>query len=368
MRIFKNVDGFFRSGRDPDRKAHARSQPYLPTLWLLGKTGAGKSTLIRAVTGISRVEIGSGFAPCTMTAVSYDFPEEMPLVRFLDTRGLADADYDPASDIEACRKKASALVIVMKAEEPEQGEVIKALAQIRRSGRMKAVLLVHTGIYLVADPRQREMAIAHNQAQAEKAWGGPIESVALDFELEDGSSVGVDLLREKLADRLPIVDQLAANGGHGDGEFRHFTRLKPEILWYARTAGASDFMPLVGAVSVPAIQAKMLHAIAGRYGMQWNRQAMAGFAAALGAGFALQYGARLGIRQLVKLIPVYGQTIGGAAAAAVSYSSTYAIGRAACKYLYHKSKGEPVSEADLREMYRKAFEEIRRTAESETSD
>ena len=368
MRVFKDMGGFFRSGENPDQKARSRRERHLPTLWLLGKTGAGKSTLIRAVTGISRVQIGSGFAPCTMTAVSYDFPEQMPLVRFLDTRGLADADYDPAPDIEACRRKASALVIVMKAEEPEQGEVLKALGQIRRSGRMKEVLLVHTGIYLVADPRQREMAIAHNQAQAEKAWGGAIDSVALDFELEDGSSVGVDLLREKLAERLPIIAQLAANGRHAEGEIRQFTRLKPEILWYARAAGASDFMPIVGAVSVPAIQAKMLHAIAGRYGMQWSGQAMAGFAAALGVGFAVQYGARLGIRQLVKLIPVYGQTIGGAAAAAVSYSSTYAIGRAACKYLYHKSKGESVSEADLREIYKKGFEEIRRTAESETGD
>ena len=34
-------------------------------------------------------------------------------------------------------------------------------------------------------------------------------------------------------------------------------------------------------------------------------------------------------RQLVKLIPVYGQTAGAAAAAAASFAATYALGKAA---------------------------------------
>ena len=38
---------------------------------------------------------------------------------------------------------------------------------------------------------------------------------------------------------------------------------------------------------------------------------------------------RFGVRQLVKLIPVYGQTAGAAAAAAASFAATYAMGKAA---------------------------------------
>lgn len=59
----------------------------LPVVWLLGKTGAGKSSLVRALTGQTEAEIGNGFAPCTRSARSYDFPAHEPLVRFLRHTG-----------------------------------------------------------------------------------------------------------------------------------------------------------------------------------------------------------------------------------------------------------------------------------------
>ena len=71
----------------------------LPVVWLLGKTGAGKSSLVRALTEQTEAEIGNGFQPCTRSARSYDFPPDQPLVRFLDTRGLGEAGYDPAEDL-----------------------------------------------------------------------------------------------------------------------------------------------------------------------------------------------------------------------------------------------------------------------------
>jgi uncharacterized protein (DUF697 family) len=115
------------------------------------------------------------------------------------------------------------------------------------------------------------------------------------------------------------------------------------------------------------IQAKMLHHLAGQYGISWDKNALADFVAALGAGFSVQYLSKLGIRQLNKLIPVYGQTVGSAAAVVVSFCSTYAIGRTACKYLYHKSKGEAVSEQELKRMYHQAFNEVRKVKSRETS-
>jgi len=79
----------------------------------------------------------------------------------------------------------------------------------------------------------------------------------------------------------------------------------------------------------------------------------------------VQYLSKLGIRQLVKFIPAYGQTIGSATAAAMSFSSTYAIGRAACKYLYHKSKGETVTKEEMKAVFEQAFESIKNVAETE---
>ena len=90
------------------REARAR-QP-LPVLWLAGKTQAGKTSIIRALTGSESAEIGNGFQPCTRTARFYDFPTEAPVVRFLDTRGLGEVAYDPAEDIRYCEVQALSLI------------------------------------------------------------------------------------------------------------------------------------------------------------------------------------------------------------------------------------------------------------------
>jgi uncharacterized protein (DUF697 family) len=338
----------------------------LPTLWLLGKTGAGKSSLIQAITGRSDVEIGNGFSPCTQSSRRYDFPSEKPLLRFLDTRGLAEADYNADPDIAACAQTTHAAIVVMKAEEPEQSAVIRALERIRRSGAVKHLLLVHTGILLIDDAFQRCQAINHNQHRVESAWKQPVKSVAVDFEGAGNGTLGVEDLRAALADFLPIIALLGTQKEHASAEESRFAPLRNDILWYAAASGGTDAFPLIGLGTVPMIQAKMLHHLAGQYGISWNKKALADFVAALGAGFSVQYLSKLGIRQLTKLIPVYGQTAGSAAAVVVSFCSTYAIGRAACKYLYHKSKGEAVSEQELKRLYHQAFNEVRKVKARET--
>lgn len=76
----------------------------------------------------------------------------------------------------------------------------------------------------------------------------------------------------------------------------------------------------------------------------------------------IQYLSKLGVNQLVKFIPIYGQTVGSATAAVMSFSSTYAIGRAACMYLYHKSKGETVSKDQMKQAFEQAFKSVKNVA------
>jgi hypothetical protein len=90
-----------RSAADAEgTRTHA--QAIAPVVWLLGKTGAGKTAIVAALTGNPRAAVGEGFEACTQTAAFYDVPREVPLLRFLDTRGLGEADYDPAQDIAWC--------------------------------------------------------------------------------------------------------------------------------------------------------------------------------------------------------------------------------------------------------------------------
>ncbi len=78
-----------------------------------------------------------------------------------------------------------------------------------------------------------------------------------------------------------------------------------------------------------------------------------------GVGFALKQGA--------KLIPVYGQIGGAAAASLSSFAFTYALGYAACVYLKGRRTGVAASNRDIQDAYRaalvKAFDIFRASRE-----
>ncbi|WP_199671174.1 YcjF family protein [Salinibius halmophilus] len=328
----------------------------LPTLWLLGKTGAGKSSLVQAVTGNTAAEIGLGFKPCTQSAMSYQFPQNKPLMRFLDTRGLGEVDYQAQADIDACQSDSSAIVVVMKLDDPEQSSVLAALKQVQQSGRKLPVIVVHSGLDLLPE-EEIHACQRHNQQQVE-AVVGTCENVAVNLNGDN-----IDPLLTLLAQQLPFISLGLHSSQLQDKESQSFHTLRNEVLWYAGVAGGSDIFPVVGLVSVPSIQAKMLHSLGQQFGVEWGKREYGELIGALGAGFGIQYSAHLGLRQLTKLIPAYGQTIGAASAAAISFSTTYALGRVAAKYLFHKSRGESVSQDELKALYRQALTVSKQVAE-----
>jgi uncharacterized protein (DUF697 family) len=88
----------------------------------------------------------------------------------------------------------------------------------------------------------------------------------------------------------------------------------------------------------------MLHALARIYDIAWDRQALTEFAAAVGTGALIRMASGFGARELAKLVPVYGQTAGAAAAAATSFATTYALGKAACHFLARRRSGQADAE------------------------
>ena len=125
-----------------------RSKLPAPVFWLLGKTQSGKTSLIRALTGNTRAEIGNGIRACTRTASEYPFPsQEDCLLRFLATRGLGEVNYDPADDIALFQDQAHLLIVVMKALDHAQQPVMQALGQIHAARPKWPILVVQTALH-----------------------------------------------------------------------------------------------------------------------------------------------------------------------------------------------------------------------------
>ena len=333
----------------------------LPVIWLLGKTGAGKSSLIRALTGLSAAEVGNGFEPCTRTADMLDFPEDLPVMRFLDTRGLGEAGYDPAEDLTACEKRSHVLLVVARLDDPVQREVAAAIASVRKRRPDTPIIVVHNGADLLPEEQTRFRAHQQTQLVFEKAAGRKLPAIETSLLAGEAFDIqmGIDTLVTQLDDIIPDVALVLVREERRGAERGAFSEVRARVLWYASAAGASDVAPVVGAVTVPAIQAEMLRRLGQQYAVVWSRSRMAEFTLALGTGIAARFGASYAIRQLIKLIPVYGQTVGAAAAGAISFAATYALGRAAAFYLHRTQQGLTIDAAELRALYADALRKAR---------
>ncbi|MFT5894449.1 MAG: hypothetical protein ACI8VW_001320 [bacterium] len=331
-----------------------------PVLWLLGKAGAGKSSIVQRLTGDSRAAIGNGFAPCTKTAMYYDHPADAPVMRFLDTRGLGETNYDPADDLAEASSGSHALLVLTRVDDTSQAELLSAFRSENTKLRNLALLHVHTALHSVPAV-ELPRAIEYNKKLIADALERTPKSVQIDFtDPDDGfedSDRGLAELRTAIIQLVPELNRVLTPIDAKDQEDTLFLSHNREILGYAAAAAAADIFPAIGLFAVPTIQGKLLHTLAARYGVTWDKRIAMEFIAAMGSSFLYRYALSLGGRQLAKFIPVYGQTVGAAASSALSFASTYAIARAACMYLYHQKTHKPVSSEALQEAFKRAFNE-----------
>jgi uncharacterized protein (DUF697 family) len=347
-------------------------------VWLIGKVQSGKTSIVRTLTGASDAEIGAGYRACTRTARIFEFPGEAPIIRILDTRGLGEADYDPATDIAFGEDQAHLMLAVVKAMDAEQGAVLDAVRAAR--GRhpdwplVVAQTTLHEGYAAdeghilpypftseaapAAVPEALTRALAHQRSLFDGLPGrGAVRFVPVDLTQPgdgyDPVDYGRDALIAGLVDVAPDAMKVALKELPGSQHDRDARSANAYILGFAAAAGASDAMPVAGVVTVPLLQAAMLRQVAQIYEVTWDRRSYAEFLAALGTGTLIRTASTFGIRQLIKLVPVYGQTVGAATAAAASFAATYAIGKAASHYLARRKRGAEVE--DLATVYRNAL-------------
>lgn len=359
-----------------------------PVFWLLGKAQSGKTSIVRAITGSPQAEIGNGFRPTTRYSRLYAFPDaEHCLLRFLDTRGLGEPAYDPGEDLRVLEDQAHCVIVVMKAMDHAQQCVLEPLRAIRRAHPDWPVVVAQTSLhegYPWAEPRHvlpypferepwpaavpRDLARSLvSQRQTFRELGAGVRFVPIDFTLpEDGfepQDYGLDALWEAIEAAIPWgLRNLLREHGQLRQVLRdaYLARAHPHIVWWALAAG------LAGAIPVPildlplfvAIQVKMFHDLAGMYGQPMESQRLAEVLGHLGFGLSarllgLRVLARLGVRELLKVLPGWGSAVSAVFAA----SSTYALGRTLCAYFSHVRQGDVPSAAMLRQLYRRQFAE-----------
>ena len=348
MVVDKFSDWFLESNT-PLELSKGTIEELIPTLWLLGKTGAGKSSLVAEITGETEVTVGNGFMPCTKTTDQFLFPEDSPVVRFLDTRGLGEAGYEPENDVRDCLSAASALLVVVKMTEPDQQDVCETL-RVNKSDLPEHVLVVYTHTEATALV-ERDQIQDMIQSSLEQSLGETVPSVCVDF----ATGYQLDELRARLAETLPEIRMLLHKEKCADEESMLFSSVRPVVLSHASIAACSDVFPFVGLASVPTITNRMLGVLASRYGVTWSAEIFKQFLDVLGIARTGGYFGNLLLRQAMKLIPGWGQTAGAAYAALATSSVTYAVGRAAGRYFYDLQLGNEVDRQAVREAYRSAF-------------
>lgn len=359
----------------------ARTKMPVPVLWLLGKTQAGKTSIIRALTGSAAAEIGNGFQPCTRNSRFYDFPADIPIVRFLDTRGLGEVAYDPGDDIQYCESQAHLLVAVMKVADINQAAVFEVLHAIRQRHPEWPVLIVQTGLHELYpnghghmhpwpyedDPLPETLPLdlrralqAQRDALKKLPGFASVRWVAVDLTLpEDGfepHDYGLEALWQAIESltSLGLQHQLS-----GDKEVHdlYARTAHQHIVGYSLTAAGLGALPVVDLVAVSAVQAKLLHSLARLYGQYWDRSTITEFLGLVGAGIASGFLTRMLSRAVVKVIPFWGQTIGAVWGASSSGATTYALGKAAIYFFARRKDGLKVDQKTLRRIYAQELEQ-----------
>jgi uncharacterized protein (DUF697 family) len=391
--LFGDVSG---GGTKDTESARQRAQDSALVVWLLGKTGAGKTAIVAALTGDPRAEVGQGFEPCTRTAGFYDVPREAPLLRFLDTRGLGEASYDPASDISWCEDQSHLVLVAMQVSDPAQHVVLQALQQARRRHPDWPVVVAQTGLHRLYPagmkhpipypytggpeyetqpslPHPLRQALAHQRKLFDGLRGPPPRFVPIDFTApEDGfppHDYGLEALWGVVEETGPVAfDALHRARAEVQSDLIR-AKARPLIFGCgAAAAGAGAVpLPIVGVGGLASVIAMMLRALSTRYQVAWTPRTFGQFGGAVGGGVLAWWSLRYGLREMLKLVPVLGTVAAGTLNAAAGFAITVAIGEAACVWLAYQRHGQVAPTDAVRRAFAEGLAAGRRQAKSQSA-
>ncbi|HEY9619243.1 MAG TPA: GTPase [Crinalium sp.] len=319
---------------------------------LIGKPQAGKSSIVRGMTGVSAEIVGQGFKPHTQHTERYVYPSsELPLLIFTDTVGLGDVKQDTPTiiqeligDLEQPNRSARVLILTVKINDFATDMLRSIAQQLRDRYPNIPCLLAVTCLHEVYPPDAADHppypptyeAVERAFSAMQSAFSGLYDrAVLLDFTLEEDGYTpifyGLEALRDGLADLLPEAEARAIYQLLGQGSGDRIGNLYRDtgrryMLAFSTMAAAIAAVPLPFATMpvLTALQVSMVGLLGKLYGQTITPSQAGGIVSAIAGGFLAQ---AIG-RELIKFLPGFGSVIAASWAAAY----TWALGEGACVY------------------------------------
>jgi len=362
-----------------------------PIIWLLGKTQAGKTSIVAEMTGQAHDQVGAGYRPMTRENRIYAFPEERPVLRFLDTRGLCDSadpatdrasDQDPNADLALAWAQAHLVMAVLRVDDLDLTQILKTLHEVRRRQTDLPLIVAQTGLHRRYGRHDRHLEPYPFDGSDEDAYrakvpeelgrvmlaqrrlfkdlpGAPPLFVPLDFTRPEYGIAPADYGATRLWDVLEqTLPDLVADlkGARRNDSLQQTVRVKVILPW-AMAASAANAVPLpvIGGLGSASVQAAMVNQIAQRFGFKASPELWREFIATLGTGFALGFGGSWTVQQVLKLELGWGT----AATAFWTFTVTWGIGEASLYYFGEKAAGRTPDRALLKQHYAEGLTKAR---------
>ncbi|MCC6511808.1 MAG: 50S ribosome-binding GTPase [Pirellulaceae bacterium] len=360
--------------------AKLREKAPIPALWLFGKTGSGKSSIVRYLTGAEAATIGEGYRPETKTSQRFDFPDSIePLFTFIDTRGLGEAAYDPQSDIDQFSKTSQLMIVTVRVTDHALDSILVPLRRIRQANPERPVLLALTCLHMAPGAEDvSNTSTKPTTSASEQSSAAPPAPALPNFSPELTKLIATKVQQfAKLHDVMVPIDLTQPADGFADPNFGG-ERLKQAILAYLPHAyrqallvlnanqggqsarqrrarwqvlASSALAGTAGAVPIPwidipvvmAVQTHLAMRIAKIYGQEIKPGDWAMLSSATGSRIAM----RMAITEALKFIPFAGM----AAGAASSFAFTYALGMSWDWYFATLRGGNVPSPEQLKEIF-----------------
>lgn len=343
---------------------------------LIGKPQAGKSSIVRGLTGVSEEIVGQGFRPHTQHTERYAYPSnDLPLLIFTDTVGLGDVNQETQaiiqelmSDLQKDRDRAKILILTVKINDFATDTLRQVAQQLRQRYPEIPCLLAVTCLHEVYPPDAPDhppyppdyTEVQRAFTALQQAFAALCDrAVLIDFTLEEDEYTpvfyGLEALRDSLAELLPeaeanaIYQLLDEKAGEQLGNvYRDAARryLLPFSIMAATLAAVP--LPFATMPVLTALQASMVSLLGRLYGQTLTPSQAGGVVSAIAGGFLAQ---AIG-RELIKFIPGFGSVIAASWAAAY----TWALGEGACAYFGDLMGGKKPDPQKIQAVMQDAFQ------------